>query len=187
MLTYFGAEPKPLAYEPSTSREDDLLAYSRVSASEFCTPPNHPKEEAGRHMHSAFDPTELSAVQSAPDWYTNVFAWNETDQASHQSYIMHEREAMCERRGWHFIVLTEHQHIDDATEFDNGVVRPVPSELHAYVNSQTITLSHKKSTPTKYERVIGILDAYGIVQSIVWQGRRRGRGPEPVLWHRQGY
>ena len=39
MPTYFGAEPKPLAYEPSTSREDGLLAYSRVSASKFCTPP----------------------------------------------------------------------------------------------------------------------------------------------------
>ena len=34
---------------------------------------------------------------------------------------MHEWEDMCERRGWHFIVRTEYQHIDDATEFDNGI------------------------------------------------------------------
>ena len=47
------------------------------------------------------------------------------------------------------------------------IVRPVPSELHAYVNSQTITLSHKKGTPTKYERAIDILDVYGVVQPIV--------------------
>ena len=43
----------------------------------------------------------------------------------------------------------------------------MPSELHAYVNSQTITLSHKKGTPTKYERAIDILDVYGVVQPIV--------------------
>ena len=41
-----------------------------------------------RHMHSTFDATVLSAVPTAPDWYTNILAWNETEQALHQSYIM---------------------------------------------------------------------------------------------------
>lgn len=159
VLTHFGVKPESLEYESSVSKED-LFESKRLGVL-------HITQKKRRHMHSTFDPTTLSAVQSAPDWYTNVLAWNETEQASHQSYIMHEWEAMCERRGWHFIVRTEYQHIDDATEFDNGVLRPVPSELHAYVNSQTITLSHKKGKPTKYERAIDILDMYSIVQSIV--------------------
>ena len=77
---------------------------------------------------------------------------------------------MCQRRGWQFTVRTGYKTVDFTTEFDRGVARPVTSELHGYVNSQTITLpatSTNGSETTKYTRAIDILDVYAVVQSIV--------------------
>ena len=162
MLTHFGVTAESREYGPSISKEE-LFASKRVGVL-YATQKKH------RHMRSTFDATILSAVRSAPEWYTNVLAWNETEQTAHQSYVIHEWEAMCKRRGWQFTVRTGYQTVDDTAEFDHGIARPVPSELHDYVNSQTITLPHKAKTQgenTKYTRAIDILDVYGIVQSIV--------------------
>jgi hypothetical protein len=165
MLVHFGANPESLDYGPSITK-DELFASKRIGVL-FTTQKKH------RRMHSTFSATTLSGVRSAPGWYTNVLAWNETEQTSHQSYVMHEWEAMCERRGWQFAVRTEYPSVDSTTEFDRGVVRPVPSELHGYVNSQTIDLP-----PTeKYTRAIDILDVYAVVQSIV--DRVLGEEEEP--------
>ena len=84
---------------------------------------------------------------------------------------MHEWEAMCGRRGWQFTVRTGYQTVDFTAEVDRGVARPVPSELHEYVNSQTITLPATGTESTKYTRAIDILDVYAVVQSIVDRGR----------------
>ena len=162
MLTHFGVTAESREYGPRISKEE-LFASKRVGVL-YATQKKH------RHMRSTFDATILSAVRSAPEWYTNVLAWNETEQTAHQSYVIHEWEAMCKRRGWQFTVRTGYQTVDDTAEFDHGIARPVPSELHDYVNSQTITLPHKAKTQgenTKYTRAIDILDVYGIVQSIV--------------------
>ena len=156
---HFGVNPESPEYGPSISKEE-LFASKRIGVL-FTTQKKH------RYMHSTFDATALSAVRSAPGWYTGVLAWNETEQTSHQSYVMNEWEAMCERRGWQFTVRTGYQTVDDTAEFDRGIARPVPSELHEYVNSQTITLPATGELLTKYQRTIGILDVYAVVQSIV--------------------
>jgi hypothetical protein len=159
MLVHFGVNPESLEYGPSISKEE-LFASKRIGVL-------YSTQKKRRHMHSTFDATTLSAVQSAPEWYTNVLAWNETEQTPHQGYVMHEWETMCERRGWQFTVRTGYQTVDDTAEFDRGVARPVPSELHQYVNSQTITLPATGALLTKYTRAIGILDVCAVVQSIV--------------------
>ena len=159
MLVHFGVNPESLEYGPSISR-DELFASKRVGVL-------YTTQKKQRHMRSTFDATTLSAVRSAPEWYTDVLAWGETEQTAHQSYVMHEWEAMCGRRGWQFTVRTGYQTVDFTAEVDRGVARPVPSELHEYVNSQTITLPATGTESTKYTRAIGILDVYAVVQSIV--------------------
>ena len=163
MLVHFGVKPESFEYRPSISR-DELFASKRVGIL-------FTAQRKRRHMHSTFDATVLSTVRSAPGWYTNVLAWDETEQTSHQNYVMYEWEAMCERRGWQFTVRTGYEIIGFNTEFDHGVARPVPSELHEYVNSQTITLPATSKDDgeetTKYTRAIDILDVYAVVTSIV--------------------
>jgi hypothetical protein len=158
MLTFFDVKSEALQYE-STVSKTDLFMSKRVGIM-------YSTQKKRRHMDSTFDATTLSAVHATPDWYTNVLAWNEVEEISHQKYIMHEWQEMCERRGWDFKVRTAYENTDASVEFDHGFARSVPPGLHDFVNSQTITLPHK-GKETKYTRAIDILDVYGIVQSIV--------------------
>ena len=57
--------------------------------------------------------------------------------------------------------------VDDATEFDNGVARPVPSELTCLCQfADHYSQSQKGNRPSTSVRST-YLDVYGIVQSIV--------------------